>query len=98
MEVNTISEKRLMPHIDYRYPRRPFPFLNKWECLLDEKIVFLNKKTLEKLEGYKATVELKTGVGLKREIHIIITGFSVRSSKVLFDSLEAMKKEEIHGR
>jgi len=81
----------LMPHTDDRYPiNRPiYPF---WDDVA-EKVIFLNKDNLDELEGYKATVILKSS----NEVHIILTGFNEKGSKRLYDSLKKMKKEEIYG-
>ena len=72
-----------------RYPLRMLKSLSK----SSEKVVFLNGKNLELLKGYKAYVQ----VNRQGEITIVITGLSKRSSKSLFDDLEAIKKTEINS-
>lgn len=79
-----------------RYPRRPQP----WDYELapmESKVIFLNKENLEKIEGYKATVDLRSGIMGRYEIHIVLTGFSLKPVNDLFDNLKAMRKEEIKG-
>lgn len=58
------------------------------------KVVFLNQEALQFLEGYKCRVRLCDD----GELHIILTGFSEKSAKALYDQLKAMNPEEIHGR
>ena len=60
---------------------------------LDSKIVFLGKKNMEKLMGYKAFLDLWSG----GEVRLTITGLNPQSSFALFASMEEMKDEEIHG-
>lgn len=65
---------------------------------IDEKVVFLNKANLEKLEGYKASVILQSVAFTDRaEIHIVITGKSMSSAERLFAELPKMKPEEVYG-
>lgn len=95
MEQNYPHEKGLMPRYDERYR---YPWLRRIDWLsIAEKIIFLNKKNLTSLEGYKATAELKYGLGKKYEIHLILTGFSEKAAQELFKKLEAMKDNEIVG-
>ena len=60
---------------------------------LETKIVFLGKDNLEKLRGYKAFLDL----WIDGEVCLTITGQSLESAKTLFDSIEKMRDEEIHG-
>ena len=92
MEIKRV-ERKLMETAE-RYPRYPRYFES---VPLESKVVFLNKENLEKLEGYKATVELKSGVLGKVEIHIVLTGFSMRPGGQLYDSLKALNQKEIYG-
>lgn len=71
----------------YKDTKRPI------EDPIESKIIFLGKDNLEKLRGYKAFLELwENG-----ELCLTITGHSVGSAIALFDSIEKMKDEEIHG-
>jgi hypothetical protein len=81
--TETNKEGSIVP----RYPFRVLKSLSK----NSEKVVFLNAKNLEILKGYKAYVQMNR----QGEIAIVITGLSKRSSKNLFDDLEAIKKTEI---
>ena len=66
---------------------------------MDEKIVFLNQANLAVIEGYKANVEWKAEWTCSRrhEIHVVLTGFSEKGAKDLFNKLKAMNPEEIKG-
>ncbi len=64
--------------------------------LANEKIIFLNEGNLNKLRAYKAFALDKSEFG---EVHIVLTGFSKKEAKALFNSLVAMKREEVtHAR
>jgi hypothetical protein len=56
-----------------------------------EKVIFLNDKNLDVLKGYKAYAQMSR----QGEIHIVLTGLNKKSSKNLFDALEALKPNEI---
>lgn len=56
------------------------------------KIVFLGEKNLDKLRGYKAYLDLRS-----ESVCLTLTGLSLQSARRLFDSIEKMKDEEIHG-
>jgi hypothetical protein len=72
------------------FPRDFYAVINK------NKVIFLNDKNLGFLKGYKAYVNLKkTKKTENGEIHIIITGKSWKSAKILFDKLEALDPNEI---
>ncbi len=58
-----------------------------------EKIIFLGKENLEKLRGYKAFLDLWSD----GELCITLTGLSLESAGALFNALEEMKDEEVHG-
>ena len=80
--------------------RHPFPsdfWLTSRKSPIDSKVIFLNKENLDKIEGYKAEVEYRYGVRDKREIHIILTGFSRKSALALFNKLKSLPAEEIYG-
>ncbi len=60
---------------------------------LDTKIVFLGKENLEKLRGYKAFLDIWPN----SQLSLTLTGLSPQSAVALYQSLEEMKDEEIHG-
>jgi hypothetical protein len=60
---------------------------------LETKIVFLGKENLEKLRGYKSFLDLWPD----GQVCLTITGISSKSGAALFDSMDKMKDEEIHG-
>jgi hypothetical protein len=67
---------------------------NKYEEPLATKIIFLGKENLEKLRGYKAFLDLWSDC----QVRLTITGLSSKSGHALFDSMDKMKDEEIHGK
>ena len=70
---------------------------NMFPRFRESKVIFLNDKTVELLNGYKAHLRLYES-GEKEEygeIHVIITGKSFKSAKTLFDKLEEMDSNEI---
>lgn len=67
------------------------------ELLCEMKIIFLNKANLAELEGYKASVKLKEGLVGQKEIHIVLTGFSPKSARALYDKLKALPKNEVYS-
>lgn len=69
------------------------PFWNKMAKAVAEKVILLGKENLEKLRGYKAYVDLRSN----GELHLTITGLSPESGRILFNELEKMKDEEVHG-
>lgn len=60
---------------------------------LASKIIFLGKENLEKIRGYKAFLDLWPN----GQLCMTITGLNSKSALVLFDSIDRMKYEEIHG-
>jgi hypothetical protein len=58
------------------------------------KIVLLGKENLEKLRGYKAFLDLLPD----GQVCLTITGLSPQSGLALFDSLDKMEDDEIHGK
>ena len=66
---------------------------DKDEEPLATKIVFLGKENLEKLRGYKAFLDLWPN----GQLCLTITGKSSKSALALFDSMDKMKDEGIHG-
>ena len=58
------------------------------------KIIFLGKENLEKLRGYKAFLDLWSD----GEVSLTITGLSPQSGVALFDSIDKIEDEEIHGK
>ncbi len=89
-EINTSRVRNLVPpesSIVGRVPRsaQPPPI----SC----KIVFLSKDNLEKLRGYKAHLDLLPN----GEVCLVLTGLNLASAKALYESMEQMKDEEIHG-
>ena len=93
-ENNFPHRKNLIGRIDEQ-PFRPRTkdFLN---LLCESKIIFLNKENLTELEGYKANLKLK-GLLEHSEIHIVLTGFSQKAAKCLYDKLRALPKNEIYS-
>lgn len=63
------------------------------ESPLDSKIVFLGKRNLEKLSGDKAYLDLWPS----GKLYLTLTGLSPKSALALFDTMDKMKDEEIHG-
>jgi hypothetical protein len=61
---------------------------------MSSKIVFLGKDNLDKLRGYKAYLDLLPN----GEVCLILAGLNLASAKALYDSMEQMKDEEIHGK
>jgi len=66
---------------------------NVYENPLGSKIIFLGKENLEKLSGYKSFIELWAD----GEVRLTITGLSPQGGRFLFDSIDKMKDDEIHG-
>lgn len=93
----TLEQHYQEPHILRLKPKRGgFMPRISWDDLLrfkGEKVILLGKENLEKLRGYKAYVQVDDIHG---EILITITGLT-RSSKQVFDSLKALKPEEIYS-
>jgi hypothetical protein len=67
---------------------------NEVEKPITGKIIFLGKENLEKLRGYKAFLDLWSD----GEASLTITGLNPQRGRVLFDSMDKMKDEEIHGK
>jgi hypothetical protein len=81
--VSKTEDKSIVPHIRFKMLRGL--------SADSEKVIFLNDKNLEVLKGYKAYAQMNR----QGEIHIILTGLNKKSSKNLFDVLEALKPKEI---
>lgn len=80
-----------------RIEERPNRGWNTDVFLCEKKIVFLNKENLAELEGYKATLKLNDGLMFHSEIHVVLTGFSQRAAKELYDKIKALPKNEIYS-
>lgn len=101
-----LSKKGLIPHrIETKDPSSPPtfspkdpPFLaQKNQCPRIEKIVFLNDENLAVLKGYKAAVSIQAGLQDRFEIHVVITGFKLKTADALLFELKALPANEIKG-
>jgi hypothetical protein len=91
-------DRNLQGRVEHRPPTDCPPWLGRKLGAISEKIFFTNDANLELLKGYKSAIQIKLGVSVdKREIHVVITGFSPKAAQDLFDKVKAMYPEEIKG-
>ena len=90
-EINTSRRRNLVPTESGIVGRVP---VNVRAPPISSKIVFLGGNNLEKLRGYKAYLDLLPN----GEVGLVLTGLNLASAKALYDSMEQMKDEEIHGK
>ena len=93
---NTDEHRELMGTVEMPSREEPIVPRSTFKMLKhlrksSEKVVFLNDKNLEILKGYKAHVQLSH----QGEIHVVITGLSMDSSKGVFDGLEALDPADV---